>query len=68
LAPSSVIASRSPRANSNDASVTMNGAMFVRAISRPLIRPINPHTANGSASAARNPYCEPQAASTPPRA
>lgn len=46
----------------------MNGAMFPRAISSPLSRPIPPHTTRGSSRAARNPYCEAQAAITPPRA
>jgi hypothetical protein len=46
----------------------MNGASPDRAMSRPLTRPISPHTASGSSRATAEPYCEPQAASTPPRA
>lgn len=68
VAPSLVKASKSPRANSSEASVTMNGAIFVRAMRSPLTNPISPQTTNGSRIATTRPYREPYAASTPPSA
>ncbi|CAO0827385.1 hypothetical protein SMICM17S_13216 [Streptomyces microflavus] len=48
--------------------MTMKGAMFARAMRRPLTSPIAPQTTRGTSRAARKPHWEAQAARTPPRA
>jgi hypothetical protein len=64
--PSSLIARIKPRAPSSAASVTMNGASRVYAISSPLLNPIAPQTASGARNAGSRPHCDAYAETTPP--